>query len=96
MGVYLTHLTLSAYTQIEKAVSECWASVLHLDEVDVGSDFFDLGGDSLSIVRIISCLFMQYQVSLTLGEFFDHPTVKDQARLIYSRYAASTTFGTLD
>ena len=43
-------------TEIEKMVSEIWCEVLGLPFVGINDNFFDLGGTSLSIIRVHDAL----------------------------------------
>jgi acyl carrier protein len=50
-----------------------------LDAVGPEDDFFELGGDSLTAVRVLARLAEQLDVKLALRDLFDHPTVGDLA-----------------
>ena len=43
--------------QIEKRLILAWQAILGIDEIDVNSDFFNLGGDSLTAVRLSGLLY---------------------------------------
>ena len=61
-----------------------WAAVLHVPpaSLEPGSDFFDLGGDSLAAARIFTGLRKQYGVSITLDRLYDVRTVAAMAAYI--------------
>ena len=59
----------------EIAMANIWCEVLTLRAVGVDDDIFELGGDSLSIIRIISRVWHDYQTEIQIGEVFDNPTV---------------------
>ncbi|WP_447009228.1 non-ribosomal peptide synthase/polyketide synthase [Saccharothrix hoggarensis] len=60
-------------TEAERLVAEVWADVLGLPEVGVEDNFFALGGDSISSIRVVSRLRAAFDVSPR--DLFDHPTV---------------------
>jgi amino acid adenylation domain-containing protein/FkbH-like protein len=74
----------------EEAVARIWAEHLGLDEVGVFEDFLDLGGDSLRAVQVLAALGTQFDVELSIYEFFEEPTVAGVARRL-----ASATSGRL-
>lgn len=43
-------------TQAEKIIADIYAQMLGLDRVGVDDSFFDLGGDSLSAMRLVAAI----------------------------------------
>jgi amino acid adenylation domain-containing protein len=66
----------------ELKVAQMWRDMLGVERVGVADNFFDLGGDSLMLVRLIGEMKRREQVSLGVVELFRHPTVAQMARLI--------------
>ncbi len=64
----------------EKILSEIWCAVLRLDKVGIYDNFFDLGGDSILSIQIISRA-NQYDIHLTPKLLFKHPTIADLAAI---------------
>ncbi|XVV06967.1 amino acid adenylation domain-containing protein [Actinosynnema sp. CA-248983] len=60
-------------TDTERLVAGIWAEVLGLARVGAEDDFFALGGDSISSIRVASRLRERFDVSPRA--LFDHPTV---------------------
>ncbi|OKH79451.1 phosphopantetheine-containing protein [Mycobacterium sp. ST-F2] len=48
--------------------------VLNTSAVAAGSDFFDLGGDSLLATRVLSAIARDFGVELSFEDFLDQPT----------------------
>lgn len=48
--------------------------VLNTPEVDAGSDFFELGGDSLLATRVLSAIARDFGTELSFEDFLDDPT----------------------
>lgn len=69
-------------TYLEGEVSKIWATVLGLKRVSVTQSFFALGGHSLSSTRIISLIHKTLQKEISVKEFFDFPTVREQVQLL--------------
>ncbi len=67
---------------VETQVAEIWQDVLNLEQVGVTDDFFESGGDSLKAITAAGRIQKTFSVSLTLGQFFNHPTIKKLALFI--------------
>ncbi len=59
-----------------------WAEVLGVDVIGTMDDFFELGGDSLSAVRVLGRVCEEFGVKLSLRRLFESPTVSGLAILI--------------
>ncbi len=66
----------------EAAIAGIWAEVLGVERVGVNDDFFALGGDSLSAVRLLSELQQRIDPVLSLGSLFATPTVAGLAAVL--------------
>lgn len=62
-------------TEIEQTIANIWQEVLHLESICIDDNFFDLGGDSLLLVRVYSKLKQIFQREFSLVEMFQYPTV---------------------
>jgi aryl carrier-like protein len=62
----------------EQRLIDVWKAVLHRDSVSVTDDFFDLGGDSIHAMQILSRLKQEFP-ALTLAMLFDLPTLRQLA-----------------
>ncbi|MFZ5635058.1 MAG: SDR family oxidoreductase [Pseudomonadota bacterium] len=52
-----------------------WKDLLGVRDVGIHDDFFDLGGDSLSAIRLLSRCREEFHVDQTLASLLDHPTI---------------------
>lgn len=71
----------------ELRVAEAWREVLGLAEIGAEDDFFDLGGDSFSTVRVVRAL----DGDVSVVDVFAHPTVRGLAQLLDERAAGRST-----
>lgn len=69
-------------TAIEKALAEIWEELLRAQGIGLNDNFFDLGGHSLAATRLLSRVRNQFNVDVTMRNFFDQPTLGGLARLI--------------
>jgi amino acid adenylation domain-containing protein len=64
-------------TATEIAVAEVWKEVLELSEINVRDKFFDIGGDSLKMVRVLLLLNQSYPNALTVVDLFKYNTIAE-------------------
>jgi pyochelin synthetase len=76
--------------QATSALIELWASVLKLPpaSIEPGSDFYDLGGDSLAGARILTGVRKQFGVTITLDRLYELRVVAEMAAAIADELAA--------
>ncbi|MFP6560687.1 acyl carrier protein [Paraburkholderia sp. B3] len=75
---------------IEAEVRSLFAALLDLDEASIGDDqdFFELGADSLLVIKLVARIRRKLNMELTPGDVFDHPSVASLGALLASRQAA--------
>jgi glycopeptidolipid biosynthesis protein len=61
---------------IEEAVADVFARVLDLEQVSIDDSFFDLGGDSLSAMRLVAEINTALDVTLPVRALFDAQSVR--------------------
>ncbi|MFD6517042.1 SDR family NAD(P)-dependent oxidoreductase [Rhodococcus sp. NPDC060176] len=66
-------------SNIETGVVEVWTDVLGVTNLNGGSDFFALGGDSLLGVTVAHRLSLRFDVVLSVITMFDNPTIAQTA-----------------
>ena len=62
-------------TPTEEILAGIYAQILGLERVGVDDSFFDLGGDSLSAMRVIAAVNTGLDAHLAVRTLFDAPTV---------------------
>ncbi len=65
----------AAVSVTQAAIAKVWSEVLRVEGIEAGQNFFDLGGDSLKAIEVISRLRAQLNVELPLIAFFEDPTI---------------------
>lgn len=71
-------------TDMERTLSEIWASVLNVDRVGIHDNFFDLGGHSLTATRFISRIRRDHGIEISLRAVFEYPTISALAEYLHS------------
>ncbi|PEG61331.1 non-ribosomal peptide synthetase, partial [Mycolicibacterium boenickei] len=69
-------------TLTEEILAGIYADVLGLERIGVEDSFFDLGGDSLSAMRVIAAANASLETELAVRVMFDAPTVRSLAQLV--------------
>ena len=64
---------------VEEILAGIYARVLGLERVGVEDSFFDLGGDSLSAMRVIAAINTALDAGLAVRTLFDAPTIAQLA-----------------
>jgi acyl carrier protein len=75
---------------IESAIAEVWADSLGLEAVGVKHNFFQLGGHSLLVTRIVYELREALEIDFPLAAMFERPTVESFAVHARSLLAAES------
>ena len=65
--------------EIEERMVAIWQDVLKVERIGTHDNFFDLGGDSLKAVTLVSRLQREFGVELPLHELFERARVVDMA-----------------
>jgi len=66
----------------EKEVLNIWKNVLKKENISTNQSIYDAGGDSLSIINIISQVYSKYNVELPLSDISEIDTIKKMALYI--------------
>ncbi|KJD33682.1 hypothetical protein PK35_07350 [Tamlana nanhaiensis] len=69
-------------TKAEKIVSSIWQNCLNIPKIDIFSDFFELGGQSIIAVKVMTLLEEETGKRLPLASLFSHPTIEKLALLL--------------
>jgi amino acid adenylation domain-containing protein len=80
---------LKPRNELEAALVRVWQSVLHVPNIGVGDNFFDLGGHSLMAARVLSEVEKITGKELPLSALFRGATVESLAQLISQLQEAS-------
>ncbi|MHB9940925.1 hypothetical protein CF065_04670 [Clostridium sporogenes] len=67
---------------IEESILELWMEVLDLESIGVNDDFFELGGNSLSMITINSKLKERTGKNISIATLFRHSTISSLAKYI--------------
>ncbi|RJQ65469.1 MAG: amino acid adenylation domain-containing protein [Desulfobacteraceae bacterium] len=66
--------------EVEKRLVSAWQKVLGVDEIGIRHNFFDLGGNSLKAIRLVTRLKTDFQIGI--NHIFEFPTIAALAEKI--------------
>lgn len=71
-------------TSTEIKLAEIWKDVFKVDKVGTNYDFFDIGGDSLLAIKLISIINSTFNVDITVADVFNFSVLNNLAEFIDS------------
>ncbi|MFD7072549.1 condensation domain-containing protein, partial [Streptomyces sp. NPDC059913] len=69
-------------TPTEHTLTTIWTNILTTDHIGIHDNFFDLGGDSILSIQIVSHARKELGVQLSPRLLFEHPTIAELARAV--------------
>ncbi|OUM58760.1 hypothetical protein PIROE2DRAFT_15888, partial [Piromyces sp. E2] len=84
MNDYSEEDFVKAETQTEKEISAIFSEIFNISINEVGkmTDFYEIGGDSLYAIRLISKINKTYQIKLNINDILNHPILCDLSKLV--------------
>ncbi len=76
----LTRDASGTKTELEQKIAAVWGKVLGLEEVGLEVNFFDIGGDSLSLLEVHAELQKAVDAQIQVVDLFDYTTVRGLAQ----------------
>ncbi|HEY4058042.1 MAG TPA: condensation domain-containing protein, partial [Kofleriaceae bacterium] len=71
-------------TPTELALVDIWTALLRVARIGINDDFFDLGGNSLMVMRLLSRIRSTFDIELPMHAIFESSTLEQLAALIKS------------
>jgi acyl carrier protein len=84
----LANAYVAPQSDAERQIAAVWEELLGIERIGVHDNFFDLGGNSLMAIRVISRLKKELGVDVSEVSIFEGPTVASLARLLVPQAAA--------
>lgn len=70
------------FNATEVVLANMWKDILGINQVNIDTHFFEMGGHSLNATGLISRIHREFGVELTLSDIFKHPTIQTLSGLI--------------
>ncbi|WP_191559492.1 non-ribosomal peptide synthetase [Metabacillus idriensis] len=85
VDVILKGKKLENVSDLERKIAQVWAEVLGYEEINVYDNFFEIGGDSLLILKVLNLLNDRVDAELEAGDLFSYGTIDKLAAFIESK-----------
>lgn len=79
--VVSNRLSVNNFTPSRNEMDDClikiWAEILDVpsNEISIDKNFFELGGNSLKLMLLLSKTIEQFEIQIDVTEFFNYPTI---------------------
>lgn len=73
---------VSATTKTQKKLLEIWKLIFNVDKISINTNFFNIGGDSLLAIKLISYIKQYFNIDVTIKDIFNNSTIKDLSNYI--------------
>jgi arthrofactin-type cyclic lipopeptide synthetase C len=91
-GAYATRAYEAPVGEMETSIARVWMQALKLERIGRHDNFFEIGGHSLLIVKIMT-LLRQLGIRATIADLFNHPTIESFAAFLSKMPAKSSSRG---
>jgi amino acid adenylation domain-containing protein len=71
-----------ALSPTERIIQKIWIEALKAEEISVTDNFFDIGGNSVMVISVLSKIESAFNLELDLRVFFDNPRIQALAETI--------------
>jgi acyl carrier protein len=79
---HLERIPIAPRDELEHQLTQIWEEVLDVQPIGVGDDFFDLGGHSLLLARLLARIEKGFDRHVDLRTFLQVPTVEQLANIL--------------
>ncbi|MEA5627145.1 amino acid adenylation domain-containing protein [Nostoc sp. UHCC 0251] len=73
--IYASHDFVAPRNEIELQLTQIWEDILNLRPIGVKDNFFNLGGHSLLVVRLMAQIQQHFDINLPLATILQNPTI---------------------
>ena len=73
---------IEATTDTERKLVNLWQTFFKYDKIGILDDFFEIGGDSLKSMTLSAQIQKEFNVRISVAEFFKHPIIKELSEYI--------------
>lgn len=66
---------LAQFDLLLNELSSFWKKVFEIKEIDANVNFFDLGGNSVTAIRLMQLISDHFNIEVSINTLFEHPTI---------------------
>ncbi len=76
-------------SKMEVYLANIWCNILDLNEVNLHTDFFEEGGDSILATQVISQIRMDLQIEVPVETLFEYSTIDEFSKMVETKCNSS-------
>ncbi|ASZ13662.1 hybrid non-ribosomal peptide synthetase/type I polyketide synthase [Chitinophaga pendula] len=76
---------------VSKQLQTMWEGFFGKADLGGSADFFEIGGDSLKALTMLSRIHKTFGVDMSIRDFYDHPVLSTQSLFIYNRLETTSS-----
>jgi acyl carrier protein len=78
----LAQAYVAPVTDLEKTIADTWKEVLHLAEIGIDDNFFDIGGNSLALIQVNKKLNRTLDTQVPVIDMFRYTTIRSLSQYL--------------
>jgi surfactin family lipopeptide synthetase A len=78
-------------TEVERIIADIWQKALAIEKVGIYNNFFELGGNSLLLVKINQQLQEKLGLELSIVDMFNYPTIYSLSHYLNIKFYKKST-----
>jgi len=82
----LEQIYIAPQSHLEKLIAGIWTKLLRIDLVGIDDNFFDLGGNSLSILQVAKLIEEKLSLNLAPVNLFQYPTISGLTKYLTTNF----------
>ncbi len=75
---------------MEEKLAAIWQGLLGVEQVGIHDNFFEVGGHSLLVMRVISAIRKQWEVELAIKDLFHFTTISGLSKYVEIQTSSCT------
>ncbi len=79
-NIHLGENFVEPVNETEERLAKIWAKVLGIEKIGVTNKFFEVGGDSIKIIRLNSLINQEFNSELNVTDLFNYSTIRQIAK----------------
>lgn len=81
-SVIISREYVAPESDMEVQLAEMWQNILGIELISTNENFFEIGGDSLYAINLISRIYKVLNVEISISSLFQYPTIGELAQFL--------------
>jgi len=75
-------IKISSLSETESKIMDIWKKVLNISNVGINDNYFDIGGNSINTIQIVSEIKQKFDKEIQIVDLFKYTTIKSLSKFI--------------